>query len=128
MICFVVLLVCFLEWGGGGGGQWVGAITFTKDGIFTSCTNEMNILWYKLYKKNRLRKFNSLWVIVKHACFNNLVGFCYTFILSETMRWGTNRPARTDDYSPDLYFILKTINAKHAQQYLLSLSATETFL
>ena len=36
--------------GGGGGVQWVGAITFTKYGIFTSCTNEMDILWYNLYK------------------------------------------------------------------------------
>ena len=45
-----------------------------------------------------------LWVIVKHACFNDLVLFCYTFILSETVRWGTNGPARTDDYSPDFVF------------------------
>ena len=46
----------FFFFGGGGvwGGQWVGAITFTKDGIFTSCTvtNEMNILWYNLYKSS----------------------------------------------------------------------------
>ena len=58
MICFVVLLVCFLAWGGGGGGVGGGrwgngfgqSITFNKEGIFTSCTNEMNILWYNLYK------------------------------------------------------------------------------
>ena len=30
-----------------GGG---GAITFTKYGIFISCTNEMDILWYNVYK------------------------------------------------------------------------------
>ena len=55
-------------------------------------------------------------VIVKHACFNNLVWFCYTFILSETVQWGQNGPAGTDGYSPDLHFILKTINGKQAQQ------------
>ena len=31
MICFVVLLVCFVAVGSMG--QWVGAITFTKDGL-----------------------------------------------------------------------------------------------
>ena len=34
--------------GGGGSIQLVGAITFTKDGIITPCTIEMNILWYNL--------------------------------------------------------------------------------
>ena len=43
---------CLFLAGGGGGGQWVGAITFTKDRIFTSCTNEMNILWYNLYQSS----------------------------------------------------------------------------
>ena len=38
--------------GGGRGGQWVQAITFTKDRIFTSCTNGMNILWYNLYQSS----------------------------------------------------------------------------
>ena len=123
MICFIVLLVCFLVWGGGGG--WVGAITFTKERIFTSCTNEMNILWYNL-EQSSLDLENKMWVIEKHACFNNLVWFCYTFILSDTVQWGKNRPARIDDYSPDMYFILKTINAQQAQQDLLSLSATFT--
>ena len=61
MICFVILLVCCLAGalrggggvgGGGWGGQWVGAIIFTKDGIFTSCTNKMNILWYNLYRSS----------------------------------------------------------------------------
>ena len=51
MVRFVVLLVCFLAgvggWGGGGA-----AIKLTKDGIFASCTNEMNILWYNLYKSS----------------------------------------------------------------------------
>ena len=45
LLCrFACLFFC------GGGGQWVGAITFTKNEIFTSCTNEMDILWYNLYK------------------------------------------------------------------------------
>ena len=42
--------------GGWGWFQWVGAITFTKDRLFTSCTNEMNILWYNLYKKVQVGK------------------------------------------------------------------------
>ena len=60
MICFVVLLVCFLALGGGVnllGHFW--AITFTKDGIFKSCTNEMNILWYNLYKSSLVFVGNS---------------------------------------------------------------------
>ena len=106
MICFVVLLVCFLVgWGWGWGVNGLGqSITFIKEGIFTSCTNEMNILWYNLYKGRSDEEDLFLWVIVKHACFNNLVLFCYTFILGETVRWGTNRPSRTDDYSPDFVF------------------------
>ena len=46
-----VLSFCLFVSLRGGGGQWVGAITFTKDGIFTSCTNEMSILWYNRYRK-----------------------------------------------------------------------------
>ena len=44
MICFVILLVCFLAGvgvGEGGGVSGLGqSITFTKEGIFTSCTND----------------------------------------------------------------------------------------
>ena len=51
MICFVVLLVCFLVGGGGGGVNGLGqSITFNKESIFTSCTYEMNIIMYNLYK------------------------------------------------------------------------------
>ena len=85
----------------------------------------MNILWYNLYQSSLDEENLFLWVTVKHAYFNK-VWFCYTFILSETVRRGTNRPARTDYLSPDLHFILKTINAKQAQQDLLSLPATFT--
>ena len=47
MICFVILLFVFLAGGGGGGGGGgVGAITFTKDRIFTSCTNGMECTSY----------------------------------------------------------------------------------
>ena len=74
MICFVVLLVCFLACVcvcGGGGFNGLGqSITFTNDGIFTSCTNEMNILSYNLYKGRSDKENLFLWVIVKHACFN----------------------------------------------------------
>ena len=51
-ICFVLSFCSFVFLGGGGGGvNGLGqSITFNKEGIFTSCTNEMNILWYNLYK------------------------------------------------------------------------------
>ena len=123
MICFGVLLVCFLLGGGWGVGSVGWGIKFTKDGVFTSCTNEMRSLWYNLYNSSLDRENLFLWVIVKHACFNNLV---FTFILSETVQWGPNRPARADGYSPDLHFILNTIYSKHAQQDLQSPSATFT--
>ena len=46
---FARLFSCVCESVGGGGVNGLGrSITFTKDGIFTSCTNEMNILSYNL--------------------------------------------------------------------------------
>ena len=51
LFCHFARLFYLRGSGGGGGVNGLGkSITFHKEGIFTSCTNEMNILWYNLYK------------------------------------------------------------------------------